>query len=783
MDGSERLCSRLGIETRDGERIQVALSKQDWGQASRLLRTALLHHAVVGADPQRDARVRELRSRLLLLRWSIRAGLWEECVHDSVRAYELLLVLDLGGDALLAWLGTVHAVAQLERGWGRRFRGSIANVLWHCRARDAGTAGSYVRRLATAFRAVARDHEAAPFPAGLCPRAAGDDRCSVPFAGRGWPRLLATSSIGSVLGPARAELADGTGGLSKEFGLEFVRRWLARMAAGAFDLEGRGRRGSEASLLGLCAAVLRCRYELTREERSRVEMALEGLGTRSTSAWVRAACLESAAEVLLCDVDELRTHGASTLRRARADLALAAGIYFRLGLVSRAKSAEERSLLLGWGGDVVGRASAEVARDADSPGCGGPDPALLRADRRGRPTRSSGDNQASPRVRCSSLQDVRRQAASLGFVTSDPRTLEEIARLLLLAPSPLPILVHGESGTGKEVLARAVHEWSGLPGDFVAIHCGAIPKDLLESELFGHTRGAFTGAAGEKPGLVELAHHGTLFLDEIGEMSHDAQMKMLRVLESGEVRRVGDVRTRKVNVRIVAATHRNLEDAVQEGSFRLDLLHRIRSVVVEIPSLSQRPGDIPLLVREILADVDRRLRLDDDALGLLLGHSWPGNVRELRGALLRAAYLGRAVGRTVLPPEFLGIRSNASIVPISMLFAASRGADRVTVTGPVPGTAGPCLKAADPATPETLSGNDGVDIPALEDAGLEGVLDALERGLIVRALDESGWNKTHAAKSLGGLSRTTLISKMKRLGIEGDRESVRAQLPEAANDA
>ncbi|MEZ4650761.1 MAG: sigma 54-interacting transcriptional regulator [Candidatus Eisenbacteria bacterium] len=682
MHGSATWSRRLGIDGRDGDRLGHALDARDWARAATVLRGALVLCAPPkspgGAGLRRETRLRELRARLLLLRWTVRAGQWEECAHESVRVYGLLLVSDLGSDALLAWLGTVHAVAQLERGWGRRFRASIASVLRHCRTRDAGAAGMYARRLAAAYRRAARERDTpwvgVPFR-GVDERR-GEGRRGYPC--RGWGRLLASSSIGALLDRERIGTNGHAGLRPPEGGTDLVRAWLTRLSSGAFDLEGPGGQVAEASLLGLSCAVRRCRHELTEGERGRVEMVLETSGMRSASAWVRAACLESAAELLLLGADRSCFRGASLVRRARADLALAAGTYFRLGLTARAESAEERSLLLGWGGGDVEGANGDHGEDEAShpPRV----PKLMRAAARSVTGESGTDwNPAVVRARCSSLGEVRRQASGRGFVTQDPRTLEEIARLLLLAPSPLPILIHGESGTGKEVLARAVHEWSGLSGDFIAIHCGAIPKDLLESELFGHTRGAFTGAAGEKPGLVELAHKGTLFLDEIGEMSHDAQMKMLRVLENGEVRRVGDVRTRRVDVRVVAATHRNLEDAVRRETFRLDLLHRISSVVVEIPALRERAGDIPLLVRNVLAAVARGFRLDDPALALLLGHSWPGNVRELRSTLLRAAYLAQAVGRTVIGPDLLGIRS---LVPITSLFSVPGTSGRAPAVTP-----------------------------------------------------------------------------------------------------
>jgi DNA-binding NtrC family response regulator len=362
---------------------------------------------------------------------------------------------------------------------------------------------------------------------------------------------------------------------------------------------------------------------------------------------------------------------------------------------------------------------------------------------------------------------VRAVLQEAGFLTGDRRVLEELAPLLLLAPSPLPVLILGESGTGKEVLARAVHRWSRLRGEFVPIHCGAIPRDLLESELFGHARGAFTGASADKPGLIEASDGGTLFLDEIGEMGMEAQMKMLRVLESGEVRRLGDLQSRRTAIRLVAATHRDLESEIAAGRFRLDLYHRIHGVVVRLRPLRERRGDVPILAARLLSQGGAPLRLSSEALAHLLAYDWPGNVRELRAVLLRAAHLARALGRGVVPPEFLGLGAPARL---------SGWSSPVWESGSAEADA-----AEDDASDAEEPRRDGCEAPAhraeaIADAcaaepgvgpagGLDAYLEGIERRCIVRALDEHGWNRTRAARSLGDMSRTTLLSKMKRLGI------------------
>jgi transcriptional regulator with PAS, ATPase and Fis domain len=245
----------------------------------------------------------------------------------------------------------------------------------------------------------------------------------------------------------------------------------------------------------------------------------------------------------------------------------------------------------------------------------------------------------------------------MGVITRDPRMREAFAYLEDLAPTDLPVLLEGESGTGKEVVARAVHAASARAGgDFVAVNCGAIPVELHESELFGHTRGAYTGAAQEKPGLFEAAHQGTLFLDEIGEMDPRAQVKLLRVLEAGELRRLGEVRLRHVSVRVIAATNARVDDAVARGRFRRDLLFRLGAVRVRLPPLRDRPGDILPLAHHFL----RRAALPHPPLTpgaqmALLAHPWPGNVRELKFAIERAVALWARSGKAVLGEQFLRV--------------------------------------------------------------------------------------------------------------------------------
>ncbi len=233
--------------------------------------------------------------------------------------------------------------------------------------------------------------------------------------------------------------------------------------------------------------------------------------------------------------------------------------------------------------------------------------------------------------------------ASLLF--HDPIMEQALANLPRMAKSLQTILIQGESGTGKELVARALHELSPISENpFIAINCGAIPESLLEDELFGHEKGAFTGAQKMRKGYFEQAHGGTLFLDEIGEMPLSFQIRLLRVLEDGKIKRVGSEQEISVNVRIISATHRNLEDDVSSGLFRQDLFYRLNILGIQLPPLRLRPIDIKLLAKHFLQRAWRDLQhsppwpiLDEDSVNLLLNYNWPGNVRELRNIMTRLA--------------------------------------------------------------------------------------------------------------------------------------------------
>jgi DNA-binding NtrC family response regulator len=246
-----------------------------------------------------------------------------------------------------------------------------------------------------------------------------------------------------------------------------------------------------------------------------------------------------------------------------------------------------------------------------------------------------------------------------GILTRSPKMQEVLRIVERVAPTDSAVLILGESGTGKELVARAIHERSARAArPFVPIHCGALPREVLESELFGHEKGAFTGAVNAKPGLVDLADGGTLLLDEIGEMEPDSQVKLLRALETGMFFRVGGTRPRSVDIRIVAATNRDLAEAMRTGEFRQDLYYRINTITVSLPPLRERREDVALLAQHFVESKAAygAKRLPPATLGILESYAWPGNVRELLHAIERGVILskGDEIEPGDLPPEVLG---------------------------------------------------------------------------------------------------------------------------------
>ena len=275
------------------------------------------------------------------------------------------------------------------------------------------------------------------------------------------------------------------------------------------------------------------------------------------------------------------------------------------------------------------------------------------------------------------LRRQLKETRGLGPLLGVSPAMQEVYRLIeMAAPSPAPVLILGETGTGKELVARTIHQMSPrAKGPFVAVNCSAIPETLLESELFGHEKGAFTGAMARRPGYFELADGGTIFLDEIAEMSSSLQAKYLRVLQDGQVRRIGGHDEVRVDVRVVAATNKDVVKAVQEGAFRADLYYRVNVLTIPLPPVRRRPEDIPVLAEAFVTEFNdkyaRRVRaMDEAALKLLTEHSWPGNVRELRNVIERAVVCCEdgVITTECLPLAPLGTprteRANVVVLPV-----------------------------------------------------------------------------------------------------------------------
>ena len=322
-----------------------------------------------------------------------------------------------------------------------------------------------------------------------------------------------------------------------------------------------------------------------------------------------------------------------------------------------------------------------------------------------------------------------------------------------VAPFDSTVLVLGESGTGKEMVARAIHESSQRRDKpFIAINCGAIPAELLESELFGHEKGAFTGAISARKGRFELAEGGTLFLDEIGDMSLPMQVKLLRVLQERVFERVGGNRTQRCDVRIIAATHRNLEQAIADGRFREDLYYRLSVFPLEMPPLREHLEDMPELIAEFNQRLLRRglsgVRFSASAMNALRCHSWPGNVRELCNLVERMAilYPSCEVRASDLPEKYRGVPAGEEVTGAALL-AVMEG------RAPAPAMASVVHEVSSPAVlPEG-----GLD--------LKDHLSDIEVGLIRQALDATGGVVAHAAKLLR-MQRTTLVEKLRKYGLQ-----------------
>lgn len=328
------------------------------------------------------------------------------------------------------------------------------------------------------------------------------------------------------------------------------------------------------------------------------------------------------------------------------------------------------------------------------------------------------------------LYERFRNVKRKGFeqiIGRDTKILEVFKLIEKVAPFDTTVLIRGEHGTGKELVADAIHynsrkERANRP--FVKVNCGGLPETLLESELFGHIKGAFTGAVNDKAGLFEVANGGTIFLDEIGDISMNMQIKLLRVLQYKTFQRVGDTKTIKSDVRVIAATNKNLEEAIKDGTFREDLYYRLNVFNINLPSLRERRSDIPLLVNHFIDfycdqyNMPRK-QIDDEAMAFLKKAPWEGNVRELENFIQRALIISESGILTIkdFPPEVLNRHSN------------------------------------------------GEDIEINTHQPLKTSLEEYERRIILAALEENNWNKMRTAEQLD-IHRTTFHSKLKKLGIE-----------------
>jgi sigma-54 specific flagellar transcriptional regulator A len=412
------------------------------------------------------------------------------------------------------------------------------------------------------------------------------------------------------------------------------------------------------------------------------------------------------------------------------------------------------------------------------------------------------------------LKSAQRQLARR--LVGSSRAIDAIRRLIAqVAPAEASVLILGESGTGKEVVARGIHDLSARAGGpFVPVNCGAIPGELLESELFGHEKGAFTGAINARKGRFEMAAGGTLFLDEIGDMPLQMQVKLLRVLQERCFERVGSNRSQPCDVRVIAATHQDLEARVEAGEFRMDLFYRLNVFPIDVPPLRERVEDVPALVRRFVTAMESEGRgsvaIAGDAMECLMRYRWPGNVRELSNLVERLAILhpDAPVTAEQLPRRFVpadaaarGAAADSGTSPPRGVMAdpdddvrraieaiaraeaqadraaepaipdARRGADPIRVDFAFEEEGAPAeAETREPAAADrAAAGEAGADpaVAALENGGLDlrSHLADLERSLMIHALEQTDWVVAKAAKLLN-LQRTTLVEKMRKYDIQ-----------------
>lgn len=326
------------------------------------------------------------------------------------------------------------------------------------------------------------------------------------------------------------------------------------------------------------------------------------------------------------------------------------------------------------------------------------------------------------------LRAELKEQSSYGEIIGSSAAMKKVFSLIdRVAPSRTTVLIQGESGTGKELVARAIHDRSGVEGEFVPVNCGAIPENLIEAELFGYVKGAFTGAESNREGLFQAAEGGTLFLDEVGELPLATQVRLLRVLQEKKIRRVGDNKELDVDARIVAATNLDLREEVEAGRFREDLYYRLAVIAVDVPPLRRRPSDVRLLLEHYISKYAKNLGsevegLEQEALQLLLKYSYPGNVRELQNIVERAVTLelGTLITTDVLPPHVVNT-------------TRAEGGSAIEL------------------------GDDGVNLDA--------ILEDIERQYLVQALDVTNGNRTEAAKLLN-ISFRSIRYRLRKFGFD-----------------
>ena len=342
------------------------------------------------------------------------------------------------------------------------------------------------------------------------------------------------------------------------------------------------------------------------------------------------------------------------------------------------------------------------------------------------------------------IQNIKQRFEIIG---TDPNLDRAIEKAMRVSPTDISVLITGESGVGKEIFPKIIHQLSHRKHNkFIAVNCGAIPHELLESELFGYEKGSFTGAINTRIGRLELANQGTIFLDEIGDMPTSLQVKLLRVLAEREIDRLGSTKPTPIDIRVITATHRNLEESMRAGKFREDLFYRLNIIPINLPPLRERKTDIPLLANHFLKQLNGTAEsktISEEAMHFLVNYSWPGNIRELANFVERMLVL--SIGSTItprdLPEKILGDAPKEKWQPLNK------------------------EEEGNPAQmlQQSLKQSFHVGIPE-DGINLKKTVEEFEKELLLEALEKTGWVKNKAANLLG-LNRTTLVEKLKKLQI------------------